>query len=175
MNYTNTTLAILDTLGRDPDTSLHTRKIAEEAGVSVGAASMTLRVLEGQGMVIGEVKGNMKFYRIDLLNPVVRQFKVLFNVMKLNVLVDRVKDYAGRIILFGSCAEGLDGKDSDVDLFILTQDPGPVKTELARFQRQFQRHLSPIIVDAEGYARLRRQDTPLFNSITRGRTLWPKE
>ena len=179
VNYTPATLAILDTLGESSDSSFHTRKIAEEAGVSVGAASTILRELERQNLAVSEVKGNMKFYRIDLLNPVAREFKVLFNIIKLKPLVDPLKEIADRVTLFGSCAEGLDGKDSDVDLFILAQDARPVNEEVARFEKQFEkqfhRHLSPIIVDAEGQARMRRQDSPLFNEIARGRVLWPKE
>ncbi len=74
-----------------------------------------------------------------------------------------------------SCAEGTDGKDSDVDLFILTRDPRPAKEVLKTFQKRLHRHLSPIIVSAEGLARIRRRDSPLFNSIVRGKVLWPKE
>ena len=175
LNYTAATWAIIDALGKDPDSSLHTRRVAEEAGVSVGAASMILRILEGSHLVHVEVRGNMKFYSIDLLNPIAREFKVLYNVRMLYPLVERLRENAEKIILFGSCAEGLDSRDSDVDLFILTQDPRPVKEVLRAFQKRFPRHLSPIIVNSEGQARLRRQDSPLFSSIVRGRILWPKE
>ncbi len=175
INYTAATWAIIDTLGRDPDSSLHTRKVAEEAGVSVGTASMILNTLEGSDLVEVDKKGNMKFYRINLLNPVARQFKVLYNVRKLYALVEELKEYAERIVLFGSCANGIDGWDSDVDLFILTRDQQLVKEALGRFQKRFPRHLSPIIVNAEGLARLRRRDSPLFSSIIRGRVLWPKQ
>src|SRR3972149_5889240 len=51
INYTAATLAILEALARDPETSLHTRKVAEKARVSVGAASMILRTLEGRRLV----------------------------------------------------------------------------------------------------------------------------
>ncbi len=175
INYTAATWSILDALGKDPDSSLHTRRVAEEAGVSVGAASMILRVLERSHLVDVEEKGNMKFYRINLLNPISREFKILYNIRKLYPMVEELKDNTEKIILFGSCADGVDGMDSDMDLFILTQDPRPVKEVLSRFQKRLHRHLSPIIVNAEGQARIRRHDSTLFTSIIRGKVLWPKE
>jgi predicted nucleotidyltransferase len=174
INYTVATWSIIDTLGKDPDGSFHTRKVAEEAGVSVGTASMILRTLESSHLVEVEEKGNMKFYRINLMNPVAREFKILYNVRKLYPFVEELKEHAERIVLFGSCAEGIDGWDSDVDLFILTQNPRTVKEVLSTFQKRLHRHLSPIIVNAEGLARLRRHDSPLFSSIIRGKVLWPK-
>lgn len=174
INYTVATWAILDALGRDPDSSLYTRKVAEEAGVSVGAASMILKILEAQDLVNVEVKGAMKFYTINLFNPVSREFKVLYTVRKLYPLVEKLKEHTEKVVLFGSCADGTDGKDSDVDIFILTNDSITVKEILGRFQKKFHRHLSPIIANPEGQARIRRHDSPLFTSIVKGRILWPK-
>jgi predicted nucleotidyltransferase len=175
VNYSAATLAILDTLSRDPDTSLYTREVAERSHISVGAASMLLRVLEGSHMISVEEKGGMKFYRINLFNPVAREFKVLFNVQRISRLVEPLKDHCDRIILFGSLADGTDGPESDVDLLVLTSEPQVAKDLLRVFQKRIDRHLSPIIVGAEGLARLRREDKALFEQVYRGKTLWEKQ
>ncbi len=174
INYSAATLAILEALSKDPENSLYTREVAEKAGVSIGAASMILRILEGSHLVDVEQKGGMKFYRINLLNPVAREFKVLFNVHRISALIEPLKEYADRIILFGSLAEGSDGLESDVDLFILTSQTRLVKDILRILQKKIDRHLSPIIESAEGLARLRRQDKNLFDQIYRGKTLWER-
>jgi len=168
-------MSILDTLSRDPDKSLYTREVAERSGISVGAASMILRVLEGSHMIDVEEKGGMKFYRINLLNPVAREFKVLFNVQKISCLVEPLKEYSDRIILFGSFADGTDGPESDVDLLVLTSEPHAAKDLFRLLQKKIDRHLSPIIVGAEGLARLRRDDKALFEQVYRGKTLWEKQ
>ena len=175
INYTAATLAVLEALARDPEGSVHTRKVAEKARVSVGSASMILRTLEASHLVDVEEKGAMKFYRINLLNPLSREFKILFTVRDLTDLVEALKDNAVRIVLFGSSAEGTDTKDSDVDLLILSQEPQTVKGILRRFQKEFARNLSPIIVGAEDLAKLRRHDKPLHDNISRGKVLWEKE
>ena len=165
INYTAATLSILETLSRDPDKSLYTREVAERSGISVGAASMILRVLEGSHLIDVDEKGGMKFYRINLLNPVAREFKVLFNVQRISRLVEPLKNYSDRIILFGSC----------VDLLVLTSEPQAAKDLFRLFQKKIDRHLSPIIVGAEGLARLRRDDKALFEQVYRGKTLWEKQ
>jgi len=109
-------------------------------GISVGAASMILRVLEGEHMIDVDEKGGMKFYRINLLNPVAREFKVLFNVHRISRLVEPLKNYSDRIILFGSFADGTDGPESDVDLLVLTSEPQAAKDLFRVFQKKIVAH-----------------------------------
>ena len=61
-----------------------------------------------------------------------------------------------------------------MDLFILAQDETVVKSVLRRFQKGYSRSLSPIIMNAAGFARLRRQDLSLHENILRGRVLWER-
>jgi len=175
MNYTTVTLKVLEYLARDPADAHHVREVAEEAGVSVGAASITLRALRGQRLAKADEKGGSKFYSIDLSNPAAREFKILFNILGLRNLVDALKEYAERVVLFGSSAEGTDEKDSDIDLYVLAQNQAATKEVMRRFQKKFVRTLSPIIVDALGNMRLRKGDRPLFEEISRGKVLWERE
>lgn len=165
---------VLEALGRDPARSLHTRGVAEAARISPSAASLVLRALEGSGLVLVEDKGNMRFYRLDLTSPVAREWKVLFNVMSLKPLTEDLSDIAEQVVLFGSAAEGTDSTESDFDLFILTRFEPQVRLVLRRFEKRSGRHLSPIIVNAEGYARLRRRDRALYENISKGRMLWER-
>jgi hypothetical protein len=176
INYSAATMAIIDALGQDPETRFHVRAVAEKAGVSVGAASMILHALEGSGILMVERTGNMKFYQYNLSNPVARQFKVLFNTSRLKPLADVLEEEAERVVLFGSLAEGKDGPDSDVDLFILTDHENIVRETIARFVRKhsYSRPLSPIIMTAAGFAKLRRQDPSLYENILHGRVLWER-
>ena len=175
MNYTQVMLRLLDCLGRDPDRAYHVREAAEKARVSTGSASITLKALEGSRLVTMEERGGLKLYRFNLLNPVARQFKVLFTLLDLKDLVEALKHEADRIVLYGSCSRGTDAKDSDIDLFIVTRNPVMVKEILRKAQRRIARSLSPIIVPPGGLTRIQREDRPLFESILQGRVLWPKE
>lgn len=167
-------MAIIEVLGNDPETRFHVRAVAERAKVSVGAASMVLRGLERSGLLTVEEEGNMKFYQYDLSDPVARQWKVLFNTTRLRPLAEALKEETERVILFGSTAEGTDTRDSDVDLFVLTQNEPLVKQILRDFRRKYSRQLSPLIMNAVGYSRLRRHDPSLYENISRGRVLWER-
>lgn len=173
--YTTTSIAILEALGNDPDTRFYVRAVAKKAKVSIGATSAVLRALERSGLLTVEEEGNMKFYRFNLLNPVARQWKVLFNITQLKPLSDMLTEETEKIVLFGSAADGKDAQESDIDLFILTQDEKAVRGILQRFQNKYSRPLSPIIMDPSRYARLRREDPSLYENINRGRTLWERE
>ncbi|MBO0889211.1 nucleotidyltransferase domain-containing protein [Candidatus Bathyarchaeota archaeon] len=179
LNYTRVMFAVLDFMSRNPDRAYYVREVAEMAGVSTGAASITLTSLHGSRLIDLEEKGGLKLYKINLLNPVSRQFKVLFNVQRLEDLVNALSNVAERVVLFGSSAQGTDGEESDIDLFIETQSPSKVKAILRDFQeivhKSSHRNLSPIIVQPGGLMTIQRKDQPLFENILRGRVLWPKE
>ena len=179
LNYSALMMGLLDFLGRDPDTFYHVREISRLTGISVGAVSMTLHGMESTHMVDGIEKGGLKLYRFNMHNPVSRQFKVLFTITWIRGLVEELREHSLRIILYGSSAEGTDAKDSDIDLFVETQDPRLARTIVRRwqdrFEKQYNRTLSPLIVDPIEMARLRRQDKPLIENIYRGRTLWPRD
>lgn len=177
ISYSAATIAILESLGQDPDARYHVRAVAEKAKVSVGGASTILRTLGETGMLTVEQVGNMKFYKYNLFNPVSRQWKVLFNTQKLKPLAELLSEVAERVVLFGSAGEGMDAQDSDVDLFVLTQHEGRVKEILSMFQRKYKysKHLSPIIMNATAFANLRREDPSLYQNIFRGRVLWDRE
>ena len=179
LNYSALMMGLLDFLGRDPDTFYHVREISRLTGISVGAVSITLRGMESTHMVDGVEKGGLKLYRFNMFNPVSRQFKVLFTITWIRGLVEELREHSLRIILYGSSAEGTDAKDSDIDLFVETQDPRLARTIVRKWQdrleKQYNRTLSPLIVDPIEMARLRRQDKPLIENIYRGRILWPHD
>jgi len=176
MNFvTPKSLTVLHFLLDDPMEQFHEREIVRRTGVSVGAVNQILRKLHKAGLVEKDRRGRTNLFKANLKSPVARQFKILFNVSTLNEIVDRVKQVSERIILFGSCAEGTDVKDSDIDMFILTPDAETVQHEIRLYEQKVDRRLSPIIVDSNELAKMKSKDKPLYERISRGITLWERE
>jgi len=169
---TPTVLKVLYIFHRDPMQELHEREVVRRAKVSEGSANKILRGLSEAGILERRRAGRMVFYRFNVRSPVARQFKVLFNVYSLQGLVDQLRVYCKRIILFGSCAEGLDVGESDVDLFVLTQEKNEVMGKISAYQGNLDRTLSPIVVNANEFAKLKREDRPLYERIMKGIVLW---
>jgi predicted nucleotidyltransferase len=172
---TPTLITVFELFLSDPMGEYHEREVVRIAKVSKGSANKMLRVLAGQGFLTRERKGRMVFYKLNRAEAVVKQFKTLSNVYLLKGLMDRMKGECRRIVLFGSCAEGTDTKDSDIDLFVLTSTKNTVKRKIRDFNRASDRKVTPIVIDTNEFTKLKREDKPLYENVQRGIVLWEKE
>jgi len=134
-----------------------------------------LRSFANLGLLLREKQGRMLFYRANMDNPLVRQLKILFTLLQLDDLMKQAKPSSHRIILFGSSAEGTDVKESDIDLLLLTNEKSQLTDVVHEFNAKSQRRIAPIILDPQGFSKLRREDTALFDRISRGMILWQKD
>lgn len=165
-------IRILAVLADDPEREFYQREIAKLAKVSIGATSQKLRKLSRNDLVTSRKSGRMIFYRYNLHNPVAKQLKILLNVDAVHRMVQELRDYAECIILFGSCAAGTNVKTSDIDLFILTGN-GKKTTEItSAYGDKLGRKVSPIVVNVNGFRKLRSEDTALYERVNRGIILW---
>lgn len=171
--FTASSLKLLYALASDPMRSFYQREAAGEARVSVGSANRILRGLVDRGLIDREKKGKIYLYRFNIDNPVSRHLKVLFNIMEVEKLVDDIRSFTTRVILFGSCAEGRDARESDIDLLVLTNEKKAVSEIIG--QHKSKRRLAPIIVNSNDFTKLRNDDRPLYDEIMRGITLWERD
>ncbi|MCL5318416.1 MAG: nucleotidyltransferase domain-containing protein [Thaumarchaeota archaeon] len=168
-------LKVVTQMCEDPMKEYYQRELARASKVSVGLTNQLLRELAQLQFVTQEKRGKMNFYRLNLKNPVVRQFKVLLNVDSLYGLVKTISKDSRKVILFGSASQGTDVKESDIDLFVLASDKRQVRKEMSQFNRSSERKIVPIIVDANESVKLKRDDSALYENIERGVVLWEAE
>jgi len=171
--FSAASIKILYVLALDPSRSMYQREIARAAGVSVGSANRILNRLVELGFVEKEEKGKIHLYKFKLTDPASRALKILFNILKLKPLLEELAPLTRRIILFGSCAEGMDHGESDIDLFILTEHKEKASRIIHRYEGR--RHISPIIVTMTEYVKLRNENTQLYREILKGITLWERD
>jgi predicted nucleotidyltransferase len=91
--------------------------------------------------------------------------------LEIDQFILHLKEVSSRIILFGSCATGEDTIDSDIDIFIESDN----KREVARlhdsYQEKITRRISPIILDSSEFRDLEAIDRPLFERIKMGKVI----
>lgn len=161
---------ILLFLSRYPQQQLYSSQIARRADISVGGSHQTLRKLLARKLVSREREGNMVFYRINPHHPLVKQIKVTEVVARLSRLVEKLKDCALEVVLFGSAARGEQTADSDIDLFILAHQVPEVKAMMARERSGMK--LAPVIKTPHQWMAAEHSEPEFHHEVTRGITLY---
>lgn len=174
-SFTPRTLHVLEFFFDNPSESFHEREIIRKTKVSKGSANKILRKLSAIGFLIREEKGRMVFYRLNIANIAVRQFKIFYNVWMLKDLIGKIKENSRKIILFGSVAEGIDVRESDIDMLIIAEEKNVIKEKISEFNKKSERKMSPIVVDFNEFIKLKKEDVPLYERIDRGIVLWESE
>jgi len=172
---TPTTLKVLEFFSAHPGAEYHEREVIRNVDISKGSANSILRHLAGLTLLRRTKKGRMVFYRLNAEDPFVRQIKILSNLWQLRKIVAENRDKAKKIILFGSCAQGTDAGESDIDVLIVTDEKQRTKDSVSRFNRKSEKRISPLILDFDEFVKMKRLDKPLFERIDRGIVLWETE
>ena len=131
-NINQTTLKILRLYSNDYTKSLHLRAIARETQVDVKAVQLQLKRLEKMNILSSVLKGRNKEYALNLGNSITKYYMVMaetlacISYLRRNFLIKKIVEEIGNkidgiLILFGSFAKGNATKESDVDLFVISE------------------------------------------------------
>ena len=130
-NITQTTLKIIGLYANDYEKSLHLREISRQSNTDVKAVQLQLKRLKKLNVVLSSVKGRNTEYTLNPDNILTRYYMVMAETfasiiyVKDNFLIKKIiSELAGKIdgtlVLFGSFAKNAHTKESDIDLFVIT-------------------------------------------------------
>jgi len=125
---------VLSLLVKFPDREFYERQIARRIGIAYGSANRAVNELYSTGAIKRRQEGKMYFYSVDASNPIVIEFKKLVNMMLIEPLVEELKNVSNRIVLYGSCAQGMDTSESDMDLFVVSDNKEKVFEAVSNFR-----------------------------------------
>jgi predicted nucleotidyltransferase len=168
-------MTILEFFLENPMHEFYEREVVRKTGVSLGSANKILRLLAKLGFLTREEKGRLAIYKLNQKESTVKQFKILVNTFALKPLTDELKGVSKRVVLFGSCAQGIDTKESDIDLLVITNEKEHASKIISRYNRNSERKVTSITVDMNEYVRLKNEDKPLYENIEKGILLWETE
>jgi len=167
----NKDMELLGYLASHPGEKMYCREISKKTKISVGSASQGLRKLSDLGIIKREKKGKETYYFAETESPLLKHFKIFLNLLMLNEMVLKLKNISKKIILFGSTTRGEDNADSDIDIFILTNQKEKVKDIIHKHSFKFERRISPIIINSNEFMTLKNKDVALYRKINEGVTL----
>jgi predicted nucleotidyltransferase len=161
---------ILQFLLSHPDEKFYDRQISHLASVSRAGSNFALRDLAEAGLILREQQGRMNYYHISLEQPLVREMKVVMNLIALSELVEKLKRFSRKIILFGSAARGQNTSKSDYDILIIAHDKPQVNAVI--MTSPLREKLQPVIASQNDYAKIKANEPVFYREVQNGRVLW---
>ncbi|HWR73073.1 MAG TPA: nucleotidyltransferase domain-containing protein, partial [Nitrospirota bacterium] len=161
----------------DPSRRLYGSEISKKVGISIGQTSKILGELLRGGVVEKERKGKTELYSMREFAPELRLYKTLNTVLSISSLVNRLKSSSKLVILFGSCAQGTNTVESDLDLFVVSSARDEVLDVVARYSprsRYGYAEIRPVIKSPAERARMEADDPVFFGEVQKGIVLFEK-
>lgn len=169
--YHKTPIKILSFLSTHILDIFSAKEISKKTNSSKGATNQTLRLLLKMGILSREQKGNLFLYRLNPDNIVLKQFKIFENILNLRKLIDEIQPYSYQIILYGSCADGYNSQESDIDLFIKTEHKDKVQKLINKYKDNILR-IQAVLQDPLEIASSKEEDKVFFEQVKKGIVLW---
>ena len=101
----------------NPTSNFYEREIQVKTNLSKGSVNKWLKKLEEAGIIEAETKGRLRIFKLNNLNPLIKQLKTLYIMDK---IYHKINEFEGcRIFLYGSAARGEYDEKSDIDLLVI--------------------------------------------------------
>lgn len=161
---------VLNFLSSYPEERFHEREISRRVRISLGAANKAVKSLWKAGLISRDQRGRMCFYSIQK-NSIIRIYKILNTVLMLQPLVEKISKTSHKIVLFGSAANGTNNSVSDIDLFVISDNPWETGKEINRYSDKFlPGKIQPYIKSPEEM--LQEKGEAFYKQIEKGIVLW---
>jgi len=158
-------LRVLLLFFNEPYREFHLRETAKLAKVSSSTAKRFLDFYSEKGFLQKQRKANLVLFKATVENPTFRHMKISYLLLKLQPLVDYLKEVYpnSSVILYGSCARGEDDLQSDIDLLVISRKKE--KAQLSEFEKQFERKITLLVYDQHEWEEKAKKDRAFYERI----------
>ncbi|GAB1476360.1 hypothetical protein MASR2M70_11940 [Bacillota bacterium] len=167
-------MLILSYLSKNNRKSNMATHVAKELSLSAGSVHAILKSFEVLGIADSKRIGKAVIYEVDKHNPLIKSFRVFDNLLELQKLVDALKKYTRKVILFGSCSRGEDNSESDIDLLIIADEEDQDAVLELTGAYAGDRVINPVIMDEIEFIDMEKSDVVFYKEIMKGIELWDK-
>lgn len=170
--FTTSRQKVLVFLAENIGEEFQEKEIVKKTGVKKSAVNLALRKLAENKIINYKKIGRTSLYQADGKNNLIREIKTLLNVLKLESLINKLKSESIKIILFGSFANGTNNKDSDIDLFVLSNNANDVRKIINN--SEFAEKAQLILKTPAEMIKINKNKPLLFQEIEKGKVMHEK-
>lgn len=146
------------------------KDIVKHSGVKKSAVNLALHELSKEKIIKRKQIGRSSLYIADNKNNIIKEIKIFQNILEIEPLVEKLKTHSQKVTLFGSSAVGANTKESDVDLFVLTNKLSEVRKIIS--DSNITEKIQLIIKSPAEMLKINKKKPLLFQEIEKGRVLW---
>jgi len=161
---------VLDFLIQYPGNEFLEKEIQKATKISKSGVNFALRDLVKTGLINKQKRGKISFYSITFDHPIVKQLKVLKTLLNLEPLMKKIKKLSKKIILYGSCSRGENTSESDVDLFIVTNNYNLISEAMKK--DKLNERIKLIMRSPLEYVEMEKTDPTFYKEVELGIILW---
>ena len=163
---------VLRLLALHPGRELMASEVRDATGISKAGAHNALRDLATDNLARVQRKGQLSLFHVEPDDPIIRQVKVLINLLEIKDLVESLKEKSHKIVIFGSAASGMDAEDSDIDLFVVSDKPDLVRKLVEKHAGK--RHFHLVIRRPLDYVASMKKNKIFYDEVSRGIVLYER-
>jgi len=168
--FTTNPQKILEFLIQTPGEEYLSREIQIAVKISKAGTNFALNDLVKTGFIRRKKRGKMYLYAINFDHPIIKQLKILKLIIFLNPLLKKIRSKSQKIILYGSSSRGENTKDSDIDLFVVTNFLPEVEKIIYNSSKG--KIIQLIARTPLKYIEMEKTDPIFYAEIERGIVLW---
>ena len=147
-------------------------QISQKTKVSDSTVHQILENQTKKRLIKKEKYGNLSLYFIDQSSPAIKLKKTLRTFLTLQPLINHLKEWSQKVILYGSAAFGENTIGSDIDLFVLSNEKEQVYKIIAR--SKMKNKIKFIVKNYLEWMEMQEKDKFFFNEINKGKVLWDR-
>ena len=161
---------IIVLLSNYPESEFYGQEIAKKVACSKASVSGILKLLVEKKLVKKKVKGHMKFYQINQNALELKRFKIDLVLDKLKPAIAGLEKFSKKIVLFGSASRGEQMFNSDIDLFVLTNEKEEVQLALKKLNPKLQ--IKAVLKTPNQWSETEVADPEFYHEVKNGITLF---
>jgi len=157
-------LKILNFFLENPSKKITTSEIAK-LKIAKATRIKWLNFLVKERLISCEKIGIQNLYSLAPSNPIIKQLKILKNIVFLENVLN--KDIKAQIYIYGSVARGENTEKSDIDILVITRNKKETLVDMNKLIKESDKKFNLIIITPREWAQMSVKDKAFYERVNK--------